>query len=147
MKIVITVSAIALMLSGCATIIKGSSQEITVNTNPTAASCALNREGTKIGEVNPTPGMAKVDKTKNDITVICDKDGYQQATYMAHSDIEGATFGNIALGGLIGWGVDSATGSDNHYQSPINITLVPRTAQTPAPMVSGVSAGAVSSMR
>ena len=128
--VVVAVSAVALMLGGCATIIKGPSQEITVNTNPTAASCVLNREGAKIGEVNPTPGMAKVDKTKYDITVVCSKDGYQEATYMAHSDIEGATFGNIAMGGLIGWGIDSATGSDNHYQSPINITLVPRVSGT-----------------
>jgi hypothetical protein len=133
------VSAVALALGGCATIIAGPSQEITVNTNPSGADCVINREGAKIGEVNPTPGVAKIEKTKNNIALVCSKNGYQDAAYMAHSDIEGATFGNIALGGLIGWGVDSAMGSDNHYQSPINITLVPR--------VPGASMDAPSSTR
>jgi len=43
--------------------------------------------------------------------------------YLNHSGAAGATFGNIVAGGLIGWGVDSATGSDNKYDSPVNITL------------------------
>jgi hypothetical protein len=42
---------------------------------------------------------------------------------MNKSSSAGATFGNIVAGGLIGWGVDSATGSDNKYDSPVNITL------------------------
>jgi hypothetical protein len=31
------------------------------------------------------------------------------------------------LGGLVGWGIDSASGADNYYQSPVNLTLVPAT--------------------
>jgi hypothetical protein len=53
------------------------------------------------------------------------KSGYQMATYYNHSGAAGATFGNIILGGGIGWAIDSATGSDNKYESPVNITLVP----------------------
>jgi len=102
-----------------------------VNTNPAGARCVLNREGAKIAQVDPTPGTVKVDKTKHDITLVCDKSGYQEATYIVHSGIEGATFGNIALGGLIGWGVDSATGSDNHYDSPVNVTLTPDLTRIP----------------
>ena len=55
----------------------------------------------------------------------CNKDGYQEATYLNHSGSAGATFGNIVLGGGIGWAVDSAAGADNKYDSPVNITLVP----------------------
>jgi hypothetical protein len=45
------------------------------------------------------------------------------------------TFGNIAIGGLIGWGIDSAVGADNKYDSPMNITLNPSAAQlTPGMM-------------
>lgn len=42
---------------------------------------------------------------------------------MNHSGSAGATFGNIVAGGLIGWGIDSASGSDNKYDSPVNMTL------------------------
>lgn len=77
----------------------------------------------RIGEVANTPGSILVQKTKHDISVVCIKDGYQQATYFNKSGVAGATFGNIILGGGIGWIVDSASGSDNKYDSPVNLTL------------------------
>ena len=129
MKINVTAaSAVALAavcLSGCASVIEGTSQEILVNTNPAGANCALEREGNIIARVQQTPGGATIKKTKHDITIRCSKDGYQEATYLNHSGAAGATFGNIVLGGGIGWAVDSASGADNKYESPVNISLVP----------------------
>jgi hypothetical protein len=69
-----------------------------------------------------------IKKTKYDITIVCDRLGFDQATYLNHSGTEGSTFGNIALGGGIGWAIDSAAGADNKYESPVNLTLVPKTA-------------------
>ena len=118
-------------LPACSTIIEGTTQEIAANTNPSAATCGFYRQGTKIAEVQSTPGSALIKKTKYDMTVLCLKDGYQQATYLNHSGTAGATIGNIILGGGIGWAVDSATGSDNKYDSPMNVTLVPVDAKPP----------------
>jgi hypothetical protein len=53
------------------------------------------------------------------------------ATFYNHSGAAGATFGNILLGGGIGWAIDSATGSDNKYESPINMTLIPNAPGQP----------------
>jgi hypothetical protein len=114
-----------LFLTGCASIIEGTSQEITINTNPPGADCSLNRQGVSIGHVNPTPGAITIKKTKYDIMIVCDKPGYQEATYLNHSGAAGATFGNIVAGGFIGWGIDSASGADNKYDSPVNISMVP----------------------
>ena len=116
---------VLLLLGACSSIIEGTSQEIMVNTNPAGANCSLNRQGLSIARINPTPGAATIKKLKYDITIVCDKDGYQEATYLNHSGVAGATFGNIVLGGGIGWAVDSAAGADNKYDSPVNITLVP----------------------
>ncbi len=112
-------------LSACASIIEGTSQELTINTNPSGANCSLERQGVTIARVGSTPGATTIKKTKYDIVVKCNKDGYQEATYLNHSGSAGATFGNIVLGGGIGWAVDSAAGADNKYDSPMNITLVP----------------------
>lgn len=112
-------------LTGCSSIVEGTTQNLLVNTNPAGASCAVMREGVNIGTVPNTPGTVMVKKTKHDITVVCAMSGYQQATYINKSGAAGATFGNIILGGGIGWAVDSATGADNKYDSHMNITMVP----------------------
>lgn len=112
-------------LAACSSIIEGRSQEIVVNTNPSGATCTLERNGMPIGTVSPTPSGVLIEKTKYDITVKCNKEGYQEATYFNKSGAAGATFGNIVLGGGIGWAIDSASGSDNKYDSPVNLTMVP----------------------
>lgn len=114
-----------LLLSGCSSIIEGTSQEIQINTNPSGADCSLSREGEVIGRVSDTPGGITIKKTKYDIRIACSKRGYQEATFLDHSGAAGATFGNIILGGGIGWAIDSASGADNKYDTPVNITLVP----------------------
>jgi len=114
-----------LLNAGCSTIVEGRSQQIMVNTNPDNAECDFMRNGDKIATITKTPGSAYIEKTKYDIKIICNKDGYQEATYLNHSGAAGATFGNIVLGGGIGWAVDSATGADNKYDTPVNITLPP----------------------
>lgn len=120
-----TAYALLLLVSGCSSIIEGTSQEIVINTNPPGADCSLIREGISIAHVNPTPGAATIKKTKHDITIECELEGYQKATFLNHSGAAGATVGNIILGGGIGWAVDSAAGADNKYDTPVNLTFVP----------------------
>jgi hypothetical protein len=123
----------AAALSGCASIVEGTSQELVVNTDPPGADCALMRQDAPIARISPTPGAATIQKTKDDITVSCEKEGFEKASYLNHSGAAGATFANIILGGGIGWAIDSASGADNKYDSPVNITLVPKSAGTVAP--------------
>ncbi len=125
-----------LFLGACSSIVEGTSQEVVINTNPAGASCNLVREGISIARVTPTPGAATIRKTKHDLVIECEMDGFHKATYFNKSDAAGATFGNIILGGGIGWAIDSASGADNKYTSPVNITLVPSSAPAPAPIYS-----------
>jgi hypothetical protein len=123
-KILLAIAA-CVLLGACSTIIEGRSQQVMVNSNPPGADCGLYRQNIRIATVQNAPGSALIEKTKYDIWVACVKQGYQMATFYNHSGAAGATFGNIILGGGIGWAIDSATGSDNKYESPVNITLVP----------------------
>lgn len=129
----LAVSVALLALTGCASIIDGTSQTLTVNTNPPGANCDFMREGQVIASIANTPGGVVVEKTKHDINVVCKKAGYQDATYFNNSGVQEATFGNIVAGGVIGWGIDSASGADNKYTPDMNITLVPLPSQ-PAPV-------------
>jgi hypothetical protein len=124
MRIIAAASAFA-MLGACSTIIEGRSQQIVVNSNPIGADCGLYRQGMRIATVQNAPGSTLIEKSKYDIWIACVKQGYQLASYYNHSGVAGATLGNIILGGGIGWAIDSATGSDNKYDSPVNITLSP----------------------
>jgi hypothetical protein len=77
----LVVGLVGLTLSAFSSIIEGTSQEISINTNPPGADCSLDRQGVSIAHVNPTPGTATIKKTKYDITVACKKPGYQDAIF------------------------------------------------------------------
>ena len=120
-----TVALICCCMTGCATIVKGHSQQIAVSTNPPGAACDLSRDGKTIGVVNPTPGSVSVGKSRADISVSCNKDRYEPATGKVTSSFHPMTFGNILFGGLIGIGVDAASGAMNEYEPSLTMTLIP----------------------
>jgi hypothetical protein len=127
------IMALGVAVSGCATIIKGTTQDISVNTTPVGgADCTLvNSEGTWY---LTTPGTAKVHKTKTDLDITCKKDGYAPGHIVAISHFNGTTAGNILLGGVIGIGVDAASGADNEYDTtPFTVPLGPLTDGAPVP--------------
>ena len=129
MKAIFWIVASAVLLSGCATVFDGTSQEITVNTNPSGASCVFVREGIAIGTVPNTPGLVNVKRRKYDITIKCDKPGYLEATYLNHSGLTHLLAANIVADVVLTAGissiVDSADGADNQYDNVVNISLAP----------------------
>jgi Putative peptidoglycan binding domain len=134
---VVLLGSVGLGIVGCSAITKGTTQEIFINTNPRGATCTLVREGETIGTVDSTPGRVNVSKTKHDIAITCDRPGYQTATYYNKSGWESGSGGaGIALDVLLTLGlssaIDSATGADNRYDSPVNITMIPSEGMTPA---------------
>jgi hypothetical protein len=131
------------LLSACATVMSGTTQNVTVSTTPPAASCTLDRVGARVGAVPLTPGSVRLDKSKDDLSVSCSKDGYLTATIAHSSHFNGATFGNILLGGVVGVLVDASSGANFNYPEDLRIELAaspapslpPMAAQEPAPVV------------
>lgn len=101
---------LALFLSsyGCATIINGTTQKIPVSSDPSGANCTVVGDNTKY----TTPCQVELAR-KTDHVLKLEKEGYDPATVEIKHVLSGAVAGNILLGGLIGWGVDAATGSQN----------------------------------
>lgn len=124
------------MLAACATLVNGTSQTVTVSTTPTAASCTLDRMGTRVGAIAATPGSVRLDKSKNDLAVTCSKDGFQTATVSHASSFGGATFGNIIAGGIIGVVVDAASGANYSYPDDIRLDMAANPAPSLPPIAS-----------
>lgn len=114
---------ISLLLCSCASMTEGTHQTIDINTVPSGAECVIKRNGEAIGAVNPTPGQISIDRSKYDLLIVCNKKGYKEAIYFNHSGTEGMVIGSLLAGGLIGYGVDAATGAANKYTSPITVVL------------------------
>lgn len=110
-------------LSGCASVIEGESQDIAVHTTPEGANCTFMRNNVSLGAIPSTPGTLHVSKTKDDISITCDKPGYRTATYLNSSEYPEYNWAYILVGGPIGWGIDSSTGADNQYASPVSLDL------------------------
>jgi hypothetical protein len=121
-------------LTGCVSVFEGTSQDISVVTNPTGAHCAFKRDdGRDMGTIERTPGRLTVRKSKYDLTITCTKAGYQEAAYVNHSGTSATIAANVAVDILFTAGissiVDSADGADNKYDSVVNISMIPELQQ------------------
>jgi len=101
--------------TGCASIVTGHNQTISVNTKPAInASCALaNKKGRWY--IPNTPGTTTITRSYDDLHVICEKNGYPTLDKKVKSSLKAITIGNILFGGVIGAGVDVATGAAYDY--------------------------------
>jgi len=124
-KLALATLVLATLLSGCATIVKGTDQTVTVTTTPSGAMCELKRDGQTVAVVNPTPGSANIEKSKDDISVLCGKEGYQGGGGSLSSSFQGMTFGNLLFGGIIGVAVDAGSGAMHKYEKSVHVTLIP----------------------
>lgn len=110
-------------LGGCASIVTGQNQSVSVDTFPEkGASCKLsNDKGT--WHIPSTPGSTTVLRAYSDLTVSCEKPGCGSGTTTVKSSVKGMTFGNILAGGVIGAAVDCGTGSAYDYPTNIEVKL------------------------
>lgn len=126
------VAAAAIQVTGCASIIKGSTAAINVTSPPvTGANCMLS--SSQGNWQVTTPASVTVERSKEDIQVRCTKEGYQDATAIIPSNFEGWTVGNLVFGGIIGVGVDAATGAMNDYPNAFQVPMTPLNQVTLTP--------------
>lgn len=109
-----TLLLVLLVTSGCATIIKGTTQSIPVSSDPSGADILV--DGMLVGS---TPADIEF-KRKRDHLVVIEKKNYGPKSIAVVKNVGGAVWGNIIAGGLIGWGVDAASGAQNNL-SPATI--------------------------
>lgn len=116
----------SLLFSGCASIVEGSSQIVSVKTvskdqDVQDAFCQMdNGKGTFFVK---TPGTTKIQKANAPLNIKCEKTGFQPGTAVVESFTKAMAFGNILFGGFIGAGVDMATGAAYVYPDLITVLM------------------------
>lgn len=120
-------AALALPCVGCASVTRGTTENISISTTPSGATADIT--GLDIPTACVTPCVVQA-KRNADITVTVNKEGYEPQTIPLTKEIPGtgaAGFaGNVLLGGVVGMGVDAYTGAaQDHKPNPVIVTLQP----------------------
>ena len=118
------VLAFALVLVGCATITKGTTQTIAIDTpGVPGATCTIQTQSGPRGLT--TPGNVTLDKGSSPLPITCTKECYVMGSSIIPSNTEAMAAGNVILGGVIGLGVDAATGAMNKYPDLVTVAMTP----------------------
>jgi len=125
-----TLFALVGLLTNCATIIHGTSQDVSVSSNPSNAKVTVGGK-----EVGRTPIITDL-KRKDKHIVKIELEGYQPYEIGITRKVSGWIAGNILFGGLIGLAVDAISGG-MYKLSPDQITAELRDAGTSAILQDG----------
>jgi hypothetical protein len=129
--------ALAAALGGCASVTRGTSENISIASTPSGAEATIT--GLDVPTACLTPCVVQA-KRNADITVTVAKEGYEPQIVPLIKEIPGtgaAGFaGNLLLGGVVGMGVDAATGAAlDHKPNPVIVTLQPHGPAPSSPRV------------
>lgn len=126
---IVGVLLVCLIINNCASTMSGNSQNITIASNVNGATCTLQNE--KGNWSIQTPGSSVVTNSRENLTVRCQKNGYETAVVSVPSKHkDSATWGNVLLGGGVGYIWDRKTGAAFVYPSTINLTLIKNNSST-----------------
>ncbi|MGE3920380.1 MAG: hypothetical protein AB7F64_05470 [Gammaproteobacteria bacterium] len=121
MNRMINILAAFVLLTGCATVINGVNQAISLTTTPSGATCNLtNSKG--IYKLASTPGTVVVKRSASSLLIECQKKGFEITKIRIDGKTIVLTGGNI---GMFTTFIDLADGASFSYPSPINVNMLP----------------------
>lgn len=148
----LTLLACTAMLGGCATMMSGTTQEISFQSSPDQVVVTLIRKVPDIvnwtpqkqgGEAPPktfhdesrilgtTPFTLQLDKVENAQSVVFSKVGYKPVNMKLETRLDQWFWGNLAFGGAFGSTTDSMSGAAHEYApSQFFVTLNPEMSTT-----------------
>lgn len=132
MRSVSFVCLAGLALAGCATVTRGTTNQMQIVSEPAGATAR-----TSLGHQCSTPCTLQVSR-KDEFSVTFNLPGYEEQTVVVKTQLAGAGAagfaGNIIVGGIVGMGVDAATGSTlEHVPNPVSVVLRPVAKPMPSP--------------
>jgi hypothetical protein len=115
---------IALPCASCATITRGTSEQLQILSEPPGAEAR-----TSMGYVCTTPCTFSVGR-KDEFVVTISKPGYETVEVAVTTKVNpggtAAFAGNVLIGGVVGMAADASTGAGlDHFPNPVEVELVP----------------------
>jgi hypothetical protein len=112
-----------LILSGCATVTRGTKDTLVIESDPAGAEVRLST-----GQTGRTPTSFKL-KRKEPVVVTITREGYETVNVNVNAQVVGAgaagMAGNVLVGGIIGVGVDAWSGATKSLKpNPVTVKLV-----------------------
>ena len=127
-------------LAGCATVTRGLSDQVQINSDPPGATMQ-----TSMSHQCMSPCTLNVQR-KDEFNVVISKPGFEPQTVFIGTRVAGsgaAGFaGNVLVGGIVGMGVDAASGATlEHFPNPVAVVLRPMAAAPGGPPPRGRQKG------
>jgi|HubBroStandDraft_2_1064218.scaffolds.fasta_scaffold31517_2 hypothetical protein len=118
--------AAASLCAGCASVIEGTTQKISVITSPEVGAACTAKNA--VGEWSfVTPGTATIQKSESVLTIRCSKPGYQDGTYYATGRMSSAGMVGMMVPyvGLLNAAVDASSGAAMQYPDAYVVIMKP----------------------
>jgi hypothetical protein len=117
---------VLMALTGCASVTGSKLQPVSVQAvhegkEVAGVGCTLTNDAGKWFVT--TPGSVTINKSTGDLAVECKKDGQYVGQETVVSKANGSVWGNILLGGGVGYIVDRNTGAGFDYPTAITVIL------------------------
>jgi hypothetical protein len=115
------------LVTGCASVTSGTSQPVAITTVCEGrivhdVACVLVNDKGRWDL--KTPGTAVIQKSYGDLSITC-RAGASSGTASFVSKSNGGAWGNLLLGGLIGYAVDSSSGAGFEYPTQVPVVMQP----------------------
>jgi hypothetical protein len=116
----------SLLLTGCASIVHGPNQDLTVTSQPEALCVTINGDS-----YGATPVVASLPRGKNYVVQVR-KDNYHPYEITVVPVVNGMVWGNLLFGGLVGMAVDASSNAGyEHSPSRVHAFFAVPVEQTP----------------
>jgi len=131
--LIITVGVFVTLLSACATVMRDSNQFVPIKSNVEKVDIKIiDKAGYTVFE-GQTPTILSLDAASKSgyfnpekYTVIASKDGFQTQTTIIDWHVSGWYWGNVIIGGLIGFLIiDPLTGDMFYLDKEVNLNMSP----------------------
>ena len=125
MAVSVALACLLIAGAGCASIVRGSSEKLIIQSVPSGAQVALST-----GQAGVTPWEVEI-KRKDTIFVTVNKSGYKEMTTALISSVDGASLGigtvaNLVTLPILNDVIDYKTGANfSHKPNPLIVTLIP----------------------